>query len=60
MAKITGIEKVLIRAIITTVILLILTFTTCNKVIEEGGGISEIAVSVGKEVKDIQKRINEE
>ena len=56
----TKIEKQMIGVMVVLVLLLFISVATLRKGIEDAGGVSGIAVSVGKEIKDIKKQISEE
>lgn len=38
----------------------VVTISNCSKAVDEAGGVEEIIVYVGKEVKHIKERINDE
>ena len=57
---ITKIEVCVIIAIVTIVISMAINIHIMNKNIAEAGGVKQIIINAGKEVKDIAKQINED
>jgi cell division protein FtsL len=55
----TKIEKIIIAAIIACVLILVVNLYYANKIVNKAGGIDKIVVSIGKEIKDIKKKIDE-
>ena len=56
----TKVEKSMIAVVAGCIVVIFLLSFTISKSIEEAGGIKGIAVSIGKDIKDISKQINEE
>jgi len=53
-------EKYLIAYIIGVLIIFIISITSLFIQIDNAGGIKGIAVSIGKDIKDIKKQIDED
>ncbi len=58
--RMTTIEKVIMAGRICLFVFVVFSVYSCNRKLEDAGGVSAIAVSVGKEIKSIQKQIGEE
>ena len=55
----TSIEKKMLISIGVIIAGLFFSIRSCNAVIEENGGVREIIIGAGKEIKEITKEINE-
>jgi len=58
--SISKIEVFVIIAIVAIVISMAINIHIMNKNIEDAGGVKQVIINAGKEVKDIVKQINED
>ena len=55
-----SIEKVMVLTVCGNVLLWVLLFAGCSAAIDNAGGVHNIIVEAGKEVKQISKEISED
>jgi len=55
--KLPTVEKVVIMIIIVLITVIFLNIRSCNKLVDKEGGIKQVIVNIGKEVKSIKKEI---
>jgi len=58
--KLAKVEKVVIGIIFLCLVVIAVNIHSCNKAIDDAGGLDNIAVMLGKEIKDIRKKIDED
>jgi len=56
----TTIEKAMIGVIVGAIILFVVSVNSCMNVIEDAGGMKNIIIEAGKEVKDMAREIGKD
>lgn len=56
----TSIEKKMIGAVVVMVLLIAVNVSYCSYKIEQAGGIKQITIDAGKEIKDITRQIEQD
>ena len=54
------IEKIILVIIALIIVYMVFAVRSCNAMIEENGGIREIVIAAGKDVKQISKEISDD
>lgn len=58
--KIPVVERVVVMILIVALIVMVISIRSCNRIVSEEGGVRQMIVNMGKEVKSIKNDIAEE